>query len=96
MQALFLLITVAVLLAILAADIATAILDPRHAGARVTVPLGRRPVEPAGATVGSGPPDEAPAQRRGRPLARGRAQPQGHGRARRCCCSSSCWPRSRG
>ena len=59
MQALFLMITVTVLLAILAADVATADPRPAHAGARVTLPSVADSVEPAGATVGSGPPDEA-------------------------------------
>ncbi len=90
MQALFLMITVTVLVAILAADVRDGRSSTRARGTAMT----RRPSPTrssrAAQTVGSGPRDQATGGGRRRPLARGRAQQEGAGRARAAASSSSC------
>ena len=83
MQALFLLITVAVLVAVLLCDFADRVLDPRTRSSGVSAPI-RRP-RPATATGRSPRPRGRGGAVGGGLLARGPLQPQGDWSAPSCC-----------
>ena len=104
-QALFLFITVAVLLAILVADIATALLDPRtRTAVAMAMPISGVPTAPdaTGQLAGTEPGPTGTAGPARRPATRwpgwaARSAPTARRPRARCCWPSSCSPRcSRG